>query len=140
VTVTGLSTDPRRWLRHALEDLAVAERLLGHSEATPRHVCMSAQQAAEKALGAILVFLGMNVPLSQRLETVRDAIPADWRLRAEPPDLANLSRWSAEEQDARSWIDPTDADAQHAIRQARAVWESVLRDLEQHGFDVAEYR
>lgn len=138
--VAELSTDPSRWLRYAREDLATAQRLVGHPAATPRHVCTFAQQAAEKALGAVLIFLGMQIPLFRDLNTLRDAVPADWRLRAEHADLTNLSRWSIEAQDERGWTDPTHADAQDAIRQARAVWQSVLRDLDQHGLDVAEYR
>jgi HEPN domain-containing protein len=140
VSIAGLSTEPGRWLRYAREDLAMAERLVGDPAGTPRHVCMFAQQAAEKALGATLVFLSIDIPLFRHLETSLERLPADWQLRAEHPDLATLSRWSVEAQDAPDWTAPTDADAQHAVAQARAVWESVLSDLERHGFDVTDFR
>jgi len=47
----------QRWLRYAKEDLVAAEAVVGQQQMVPRHACWLAQQAAEKALKAILVFL-----------------------------------------------------------------------------------
>ena len=51
--------EARRWLRYARQDLAGAR-----SSAEYRHVVFFAQQAAEKALKAILVYLGQPVPFT----------------------------------------------------------------------------
>ena len=46
-----------RWLRYAREDLLAADAMLTQPDFWPRHVCSLAQQAAEKALKAVLVYL-----------------------------------------------------------------------------------
>jgi HEPN domain-containing protein len=51
----------RRWLRYAWEDLDGAEAALTRSSAIPRHAGFLAQQAAEKAFKAVLVFLQIDV-------------------------------------------------------------------------------
>lgn len=140
MSAAGLSRDPRRWPWHAGEDLATAERFVGHSAATPRHACTFAQQAAEKALGAALVYSSIDVPVSQDLNALLSLIPADWRVRTEHPDLDTLSGWSVDAQRREGWTDSANAQAQQAIWTARAVLESVLRDLRDHDIDVAPYR
>jgi HEPN domain-containing protein len=43
------------WLQYALDDLVVAEGHLANEAVPPRYVCYQSQQAAEKALKALLV-------------------------------------------------------------------------------------
>ena len=52
----------RRWLCYAQENLGAAEAMLGRASIVPRHVCWLAQQAAEKAIKAVLVFLQIDFP------------------------------------------------------------------------------
>ena len=54
--------DTARWLRYAEEDLITAETLLGHPHVPPRQSCWLAQQSAEKALKAVLIFLQIDFP------------------------------------------------------------------------------
>lgn len=56
------SIEARRWLRYAQEDLVAAEAMVGQPKMAPRHACWLAQQAAEKALKAVLVFLQIDFP------------------------------------------------------------------------------
>jgi HEPN domain-containing protein len=126
----------RRWLRFAHEDLTAAESLLDQSDAIPRHACWLAQQAAEKALKAVLVFLQINFPRRHDLDALRNLIPDGWKLKASHPDLANLTEWTVEARYPGDWPDAVEADAQRAVEQARAVWESVTDDLELHGFQA----
>ena len=51
------NAEVQRWLRYAQEDLIGAESLIGQRTIASRHVCWLAQQAAEKALKAVLVYL-----------------------------------------------------------------------------------
>lgn len=44
----------------------------------PRHVCWLAQQATEKALKAILVFLQIDFPRRHDLDALRNLIPDGW--------------------------------------------------------------
>jgi HEPN domain-containing protein len=96
VTASQLSTDPHCWLRQAHEDLAAAELLANDPAATPRHSCTFAYQAAEKALGATLVFLSIDVPLFRDLNALLELVPVDWQLRSKNADVAELSQWSIE--------------------------------------------
>ena len=54
--------DVRRWLRYAREDAEAAAAALDDARMVPRHACFLAQQSAEKALKAVLVFLSIDPP------------------------------------------------------------------------------
>jgi HEPN domain-containing protein len=99
-----------------------------------------AQQAAEKALKAVLVFLQVEFPKTYDLDGLRNLIPSGWEVKPDHPALKGLTDWVFKGRYPGDWPEPTVADAQGATRQARAVWKSVLHDLERHGFDVAAYR
>jgi HEPN domain-containing protein len=130
--------ETRRWLRYACQDLVAAEAMLGRSDMWPRHACWLAQQAAEKAIKAILVFLQIDFPRSHDLDALRNLVPDGWQLKLEHPDLAGLSEWSVEARYPGDWPDAVQADAHSAVKQARLVWDSVCSDLASHGFDVEE--
>jgi hypothetical protein len=46
-----------------------------------------------------------------------------------------LSQWATVGRYPGNWPEATDQDARDAVRQARAVWETVLDDLDRHGMD-----
>jgi HEPN domain-containing protein len=121
----------RRWLRYAREDLTSAE----YAGVVPRQACFLAQQSAEKALKGTLVLLQITFPYTHDLDLLLTRLPPDWQVKSEYEDLAQLSVWAVLARYPTSLPDPTDLDAQEAIRQARAVWNSVRRDLRHHGFD-----
>jgi HEPN domain-containing protein len=130
--------EARRWLRYAREDLEGAERLLDQAASAPRHVCLLAQQAAEKALKAVLIFLQIEYPYTHNLNVLRNLVPEGWNLKEENPDLAALTAWAIEARYPGDWPEATAADARTAVLQARAVWTSVLRDLADHRFVSGE--
>jgi HEPN domain-containing protein len=125
----------RRWLRYAQEDLGAAEAMFGRARIVPRHVCWLAQQAAEKAIKAVLVFLQIDFPRTHDLDTLRNLVPDGWAFKADHPDLATLTEWSVEARYPGDWPEAVEADARAAVEQARAVWASVCRDLARHRFD-----
>jgi HEPN domain-containing protein len=127
----------RRWLRYAHEDLVAAETMIEQPEMVPRHACWLAQQAAEKALKAVLVFLQIDFPRRHDLDALRNLMPAGWQLKEELPDLADLTEWAVEARYPGDWPDATESDARFAVQQAWAVWTSVCADLVQRGLDVA---
>ena len=88
--------EARRWLAYSRSDLAAAEELLQKPENYPRQVCFLAQQAAEKALKAALVFADISVPRSHDLDALRNLLPEGWQVKSEQPDLASLSVWAVE--------------------------------------------
>ena len=100
----------------------------------PRHVCFLAQQAAEKAIKAGLVFLQINFPKTHVLDAIRNMLPGDWATRRECPDLADLTEWAVESRYPDNWPEATPADAADAVAKAKLVLEAIERDLARHGW------
>ena len=97
----------RRWLRYAQEDLIAAESLIVLQTIASRHVCWLAQQAVEKALKSVLVFLQIDFPRRHDLDALRNLIPVGWPLKEEHPDLADLTEWAVEARYPGDWPDAT---------------------------------
>jgi HEPN domain-containing protein/predicted nucleotidyltransferase len=79
-----------RWLNLARGDLASATVLLGHQDSALRNVGFLAQQAAEKALKAVLAARDADIPRTHDLTDLLHTL-------ADPPqglDLDNLARLS----------------------------------------------
>ncbi len=83
--------EAKRWLRYAAEDIDVAQSLLASNESAPRHICFLAQQAAEKALKAALVFEDVDFPFRHDLDALRNFLPDSWSVRREQSDLARIA-------------------------------------------------
>ena len=82
----------REWLRYAREDLDGAENVVANLPAfAPRHACFFAQQAAEKALKAVLIYLQIDYPRRHNLDGLRDLIPAGWNVKTDYPTLKPLA-------------------------------------------------
>ena len=130
----------RRWLRQARGELRTAELVAQTPDQDPSPACYLAQQAAEKALKAVLVFLQIQYPLTHELDTIRRGIPAGWSVREEFRNLKKLSNWSFKARYPGGWRRPSRRDAAEATRLARAIYETVLRDLTAYGFRQRESR
>ena len=128
----------QRWLQYAREDLETAEVFVEQRNIVPRHICWLAQQAAEKAIKAVLVFLQIDFPRRHDLDALRNLLPSGWKLKEEQPDLADLTEWAVEARYPGDWPDATEADARSTVQQAQAIWESVCADLSRHGLKIKE--
>lgn len=117
--------EAERWLRYAAEDLHAAEFTLCEAHLAPRHRCTFAQQAAEKALKAALVLLGIDPPRTHNLQLLADLLPAQWGIASLEVDFASLSMWAVESRYPGEWPESTDADAGAAVTGARAVLDAV---------------
>lgn len=71
------------WLRHAYSALALAS-IPPPPGILLEQLCFHAQQAAEKALKAILVAHGATVPRTHNLRTLLDLLPPEISI---PPDI-----------------------------------------------------
>lgn len=127
----------RRWLKYAGDDLRLTEVILSQSIGAPWQACFHAQQAAEKALKAALVFDGMPVPRSHDLVELVQRLPARWAGELDVGDLKLLSEWAVEPRYPDALIDATTGDARWALEQAHAVWDAIIQTLAQRGFDVS---
>ena len=126
--------DTARWLRYAAEDLTTAETLLAQAHVPPRQACWFAQQAAEKALKAVLIFLQIDFRRTHDLNVLRDLLPESWQLKTLPSNLKDLNRWAVEARYPEKMREATKTEATEAVEQARAVWTSVSTALAEHGY------
>ena len=127
--------EARRWLRFAAEDLRAAGILLHETQVPRRHVCWLAQQAAEKAIKAALVFLQIEFPKTHDLDALRNLVPEDWTVRQAFPDLAELTEWSVEARYPGDWPEATADDARGSLDEARRVLDLVTADLAARGVE-----
>jgi HEPN domain-containing protein len=138
VTDSDRLEETRLWLGQARDDLRLAEGGLTPQYLAPGSAGYMAQQAAEKALKAVLVFLQIDYPLTHNLDVVRDGIPPGWRVKEEHPALRWLTEWTSKGRYPGDWGPPTAQDAEAAVGMARAILDSVLRDLAERGFQAEE--
>ena len=75
------------WLSYAKSDLDAAYVLLEKGDFFPRQICFMSQQAGEKALKAILVYLEINFPKTLDLDRIRELIPEGWAVKEKFPNL-----------------------------------------------------
>jgi len=92
--------DPREWLNRARSNLAKARNMPEASEIYLEDLCFDAQQAAEKAVKAVLIHLGTRFPyvhdLAQLLALVQEAgqnVPEPIKLAAGLSDYAVEARY-----------------------------------------------
>jgi len=109
----------RRWLSKARTDLTVALVVLEQGpEMDPWVCCFHAQQAAEKALKAVLVAQGAEPPFIHNLVALQALMPRDLDLGTPVAELADLSasaRGTRYVTDAEGSEDPTWAEAEQAV-------------------------
>lgn len=122
------------WWRYAEEDLGQAGLLSADEHGSARWVCALSQQAAEKALKAALVFLQTDFPRTHDLVRLRLLLPSDWRTVTGDLDLTSLRRWAVRSRYPADWPEPTSADADEALRIAKATIDLVGRDLQHNEF------
>jgi HEPN domain-containing protein len=113
---------PEAWLRRARSNLARARSLSKASDVLFEDLCFDAQQAAEKALKAILVWRGVAFPkthaLAELLTLVEKAgvsVPADVK------EATSLTPYAVEARYPGFWEEVTAEDHTEAIRIAERV-------------------
>lgn len=125
-----LLREVQRWRRFAREDLQEAERQLKRTSTVPRHPAWLAQQATEKALKAVLIFLQIEFPFTHNLEVLHDLIPTGWHAKTIDADLARLSEYAVDTRYPGNWPDLSLDDARAAVEDARRIVEAMQADLD----------
>lgn len=127
----------RRWLSKARTDLALASVILEQGpDMDPWVACFHAQQAAEKALKAVLVAQGAEPPFIHNLVALQALMPRDLDLDATVAELADLSapaRGTRYVTDPNGSEDPTWAEAEQAVVIAARVLAAVRAYLDEPG-------
>ena len=84
---------PQEWLTHTRSDLAVAKTNI--PDALPEVNCFHAQQAAEKALKAVLISLGATFDFTHDLQYLADLVKAqEITIPAELDQMSELTQFA----------------------------------------------
>jgi len=127
--------DTRRWLRYASDDLRFGEATHRDSDTPPRYACFQAQQSAEKALKAILIFEQIDFPRTHNVADLMALVPDSWQAVRRLSDVATLTSWAVQARYPDALRDATDAEAASALEQARAVWDAVSSEFLARGIN-----
>ena len=84
---------PADWLRYARSDLELA-RVVRPDEVLFEGLCFHAQQAAEKALKAVLIAKGVPPPKTHNIRTLLDLLPQEDIAPQEIEDAASLTDYA----------------------------------------------
>ncbi len=87
------SGSPADWLRYANSDLELA-RIVRPDEVLFEGLCFHAQQAAEKALKAVLIAKDVPPPKTHNIRTLLDLLPQEIVVPQEIEDAASLSDYA----------------------------------------------
>jgi HEPN domain-containing protein len=121
--------DPAEWIQFADDDLAVAQSgLSNRTVQRPRHVCFGAQQAAEKAIKALLIARGISFPFKHDLSALVDLLAPGDRPSIDTSDREVLSGWAAATRYPGD-EEPDWPDAERAVQIAEVVIADVRAKL-----------
>ncbi len=110
---------PDEWLNHAKSDLRLAQIASQDELVRKEHACFHAEQAAEKAIKAVLLSHEVEFPLVHDIEQLLElaensgtAIPEDVQ------DAGLLTPYAVESRYPGYWFEITESDLKEAIRSA----------------------
>ncbi len=114
---------PEDWLRHAQSDLALA-RARKTRRLLYEHLCFHAQQAAEKAIKAVLVAKGTPLHRTHDLAFLLDHLPVSVPIAPAIRNLPSLTKYAVQMRYPGATIPATATDRRRAIKLATAaiVW------------------
>ena len=92
--MTRVLEDAFDWLRYAEEDLSAAHAMRSAPAVVPRRPAWLAQQAAEKAIKAVLVADNLPFPKTHDLERLATLLPDPSVLAQCNADLASLTEFA----------------------------------------------
>ncbi|MEM0963162.1 MAG: HEPN domain-containing protein [Bacteroidota bacterium] len=123
--------DALGWLRYAAEDLAAARAMLDVSSVVARHPAWLAQQAAEKAIKALLVAAGRPFPKTHDLDRLARLLPDPSAVLTLDADLSALTEYAVGSRypgDLPDSVAPEEA--RHAVEDAARVLSAAQRSLD----------
>jgi len=128
--------DAIRWLEYARQDLDSSEKMLTQGDFVYRHICFLSQQAAEKAIKAVFIYLQIDFPWRHDLDALRNLLPDDWQVKHEHTDLAQLTEWAVESRYPGDWNDANLEEARASYQQAMEIVESIIAEFSRRGVSI----
>ena len=122
-----VSGSPADWLRYAVSDLEIAHTTPS-SRILLEALCFHAQQAAEKALKAVLVSQVIPFPRTHNIRTLLDLLPQGMVLPSEVEAAASLTDYAVLTRYPGNFEPVTEEEYREAIYLAEAVihWAETL--------------
>ena len=108
------------WLRYAKSDLELA-RIEKPEGVLLENLCFHAQQAAEKTLKAVLIFLEIDFPRTHNIRTLLDLLPEGVDVPQEVEESAILTDYAVESRYPRSSEPVDDEEYRQVIGLAKTV-------------------
>jgi HEPN domain-containing protein len=118
-----------RWLAFAEDDLETARQVVEERRLAARIGCSHAQQAAEKALKAVLVLDEVRFSRTHDLDALRNVVAPTRAVAKTDADLSALAQWATEARYPGDWPDATYEDAAAAVSAATKVVEAAAGDM-----------
>jgi HEPN domain-containing protein len=115
-----LSGSPADWLRYAYSDLELA-RVGRASNVLFEGLCFHAQQAAEKALKAVLIDQGVPPPKTHNIRTLLDLLPQELVAPQEIEDAASLTDYAVTSRYPGDFESVDEEEYKEAVRLAETV-------------------
>jgi len=113
---------PQEWLSHAKSDLRLAHLAAADELVRREQACFHAQQAAEKAIKAVLVSGGVEFPLVHDIEELLEIVNTSGTTPPkEVQEAGLLTPYAVEFRYPGSWIEISETDLQEALRTAEHV-------------------
>jgi HEPN domain-containing protein len=112
-----LPGSPDEWMKHALSDLKFAKLGQKKKDILYQQICFHAQQAAEKALKAVLLYRKIDFPLTHDIEGLIDIfdkagipVPSDFQ------SAGVLTPYAVETRYPGNWDEMTEKEVNEAIK------------------------
>lgn len=122
------------WMNHAKSDLRLAYLAVGDDLVLREQVCFHAQQAAEKAIKAVLLSRGIEFPLTHDIEELLEiAENAGMALPTDTADAGHLTPYAVETRYPGYWHQITQDELKEAMRLAKSTVEWADKVLEGSG-------
>ena len=125
---------PTEWMSHADSDLRLARLAAGDTSIRREQICFHAQQAAEKAIKAVLLSREIEFPLTHDLEELLEiAENTGMQLPKDVREAGLLSPYAVETRYPGSWGEITEADLKESMRIAELTVVWAHETLEESG-------
>jgi HEPN domain-containing protein len=122
--------DPKRWMDFARTDLRMASEGIKHGYRL-EPLCYHAQQAAEKALKALLVARRVPFPKVHDLKKLMALLPPDLYPPREVRAATDITQYSEAGRYPQGFEDVTQNEYRHAVELAKGVFDWVEKVLAQ---------
>ncbi len=110
---------PEEWMSHAESDLRLARLAASDESICVEQVCFHTQQAAEKAIKAVLLKKGIDFPLTHDIEELLEIAEDNGiHLPGSVQDAGQLTPYAVETRYPGSWMDIEETDVDTAINTA----------------------